>query len=134
MSPSPSPSHPGSGPSSTTSNMSDDSSDGSTNASASENGRVVPDSQTKSELKEILAANNLLVDGLKPVLMARLQMFYLGWNDDTDKVDKYFKMPKTALVGECALQGIDAKGTIPELRRRLVLHARNNNRDVGSGE
>jgi hypothetical protein len=84
--------------------------------------KVITDKTSKSDLKEILESFELRTNGDKPILMGRLQLFYLGWdNGDETALSRYFKMDKAALAVECATLKVSADGTNAEMRRRLVL-------------
>lgn len=88
--------------------------------------RTVNNKDTKDTLKTLLVEDNLPEDGNKPILLARLQMHYLGWRspDHEEKMARYFTQNQATLRFACHRKGLSQDGTIPEMCRRLVLAAK----------
>ncbi|KAE9373256.1 hypothetical protein N431DRAFT_456045 [Stipitochalara longipes BDJ] len=88
---------------------------------------TVPTNIVLDDIRLRLEALKVSIDGpSRPHLMARLQMAYLGWvsSEHEAKLAKFFRLLKTDLIVECQESGLPASGTVPQMRRILVLNAK----------
>jgi hypothetical protein len=90
---------------------------------------TLPTNITLADIRLRLEALKVPIDGTsRPLLMARLQMAYLGWVNNYEqeaKMARFFRLQhKSDMIEECQKYGVPTVGTVPQMRRELVLNAK----------